>query len=232
MSGGGVLQLGALAAAALACGCGEVSEYTVSRPDEWVGAAAASRRCGSRVAERAGKSRLGASSPPGTSCLRVAFGALYAGARMPTAWGSVMRSIAMFRAWATRLADRRCTAWHTLVRQEEAACGVGANNWDSWAGKLYPRAPVRARFGQVLQLSYEAHACAVWRDGRQCWGRNWEGNIGLDDQHPRVERSYPFVGNESDGRSRATGGHNCAFAEVAAVRLGSQQSANGGLGKP
>jgi alpha-tubulin suppressor-like RCC1 family protein len=90
--------------------------------------------------------------------------------------------------------------------------------------------------GKVRQLSSEANtACAVLEGGSlYCWGRNWEGNIGLNDQHPGVDQQLPVrSGTASDWKLAGTGdGHSCGIRGAGSLfGWGRNSAANLGLGQ-
>jgi hypothetical protein len=89
---------------------------------------------------------------------------------------------------------------------------------------------------RAVQLSAEANtACAVLESGElYCWGRNWEGNIGLNDQHPGVDQPSPVrSGTASDWLLTGTGdGHTCGIRQPGLLfGWGRNSAANLGLGQ-
>jgi alpha-tubulin suppressor-like RCC1 family protein len=95
------------------------------------------------------------------------------------------------------------------------------------------RVPLPAK---VVQLSSEANTtCAVLETGElYCWGRNWEGNIGLNDTHPGVDQVSPVrSGDFDDWKLTGTGdGHTCGVRGVGLLfGWGRNTAANLGLGQ-
>jgi alpha-tubulin suppressor-like RCC1 family protein len=75
----------------------------------------------------------------------------------------------------------------------------------------------------------------VLADGQlYCWGRNWQGNIGLNDSHPGIDQLSPVrSGMQTDWKLVATGdGHTCGIRGAGLLfGWGRNTSANLGLGQ-
>jgi alpha-tubulin suppressor-like RCC1 family protein len=122
--------------------------------------------------------------------------------------------------------------WLSVATGVAHTCGLKTEgNTDSSNRPL--RVPLS---GKVAQLSSEANtACAVFESGvLYCWGRNWEGNIGLNDTHPGVDQLSPVrSGSFDDWQVTGTGdGHTCGVrAGGLLYGWGRNTAANLGLGQ-